>query len=434
MERVVTIILVAGCFGGGSDPKPPGDATVAFSIADTGNCTTTGYLGDVSIQGNTGLVVVSPNANICNNNGGGNGQTLPTEFVQFDVGGSATTINTQSAGGLARLAWAGTTPFMSWLTNNNTGPSFVQAQFGTDAPEPLTLPSGGGQLTPADIVADGNGIWVAIGQVSTPQFDDTDFVNSGESAFNGNSNNNGNGDAYGFALFNLEGSAAQAFNTTEQWFSNSMPDCLAQNTNDVYGMARGSNGNGGNGLAYEIVQFPKATGSSDADFTVFAPSQQNNIGAQNVGPTGLAANDDFVVWTLAADLEDGQPACAVFASAVPGEGSQSQGGTPMTLLSTSSFSCAGAAVDGSAAYVAITKPDQDNNNGGGTALSGLGIARLGFDGSYASIATDITGAAYDGPRRVYVLPGPPEQIVAVDPHAIGIIPASAFDGRQDIHE
>jgi hypothetical protein len=427
MRGTLVAIAAAGCFGGNSSTQGPSEATVVFALPDTGStCAPNTYVGDLAFSGGSAIAVTSQDSLVCMQNGNNQGnQDAPTSGVTFELaGGGSATFATQPVGGLARVAWLGDQPLMAYEGGSVGTDGGVVFQLGTGNPAPVTQPGGTplvlqSNAAPATIVSDGSGAWMAIWPQPIEPFDDSSFPDN-QSAFN--PSNGGSpctgGSCNGLAIFNLDGSIRTSFVTAEQWFCNSMPDCLAQSSTTVFGVVRGDGQS--TGMA-QIVSFSKGSGSADADFQVV--NTVPNTGQS--GPTGLGADDAHVVWVLSPDIGDGNAiGCSVFALDLA-SGSSGQ------ILMTDAFSCDGAAVDGSAAYVAITRPV--GTNGNGNTLSGLGIARIGFDQSFASISTGTPDTTYGGPRRVYVLPGSPEQIVAVDPHAVGVIPASAFDGRVDIH-
>ncbi len=101
------VVVLAGCFGGGPTPGCPSDATVVFAIPDAGDCSSVGFIGDFALQGDMGVAVVAPNANVCNsNNGGGN---FSSEIYTFPADGTApgTILTSLQAAQGARVAWAG---------------------------------------------------------------------------------------------------------------------------------------------------------------------------------------------------------------------------------------------------------------------------------------------------------------------------------------
>jgi hypothetical protein len=425
VRSAVLAIAVAGCFGGNSSNVGPSEATVVFALPDTGTtCAPNSYVGDVAFAGGSAVAVVSPDAQVCNQSG--NNQDASTSFVTFQLDGPNTgsgVFATQPVGGIARVAWLGDQPMAAFAGGSVGTDGGVDFQLGAGSMMPVTQPGGTtltvpGNAAPATIVSDGSGAWMAIWPQPLLPFDDASYPN-GQDGFSPQNNNGGcSSNCNGFAVFNTDGSIRTSFVSAEQWFCNEMPDCLAQNSTTVFGMVRGDDQS--TGMA-QVVGFSKGSGNADADFQAFATIPN----AGNSGPTGLAADDAHVIWTLAPDVDQGAIGCAVFALDL-NSGSNTQ------ILMTDAFSCAGAAVDSSAAYVAITRPANNSDTGNGDTITGLGLARIGFDGTFASISTGTPDEPYAGPRRVYVLPGSPEQIVAVDPHAVGLIAASAFDGRTDI--
>jgi hypothetical protein len=418
MRRLGLAVVLMGCFGGGPTPRAGDDVTVAFAIPDTGDCWPSSYLGPIAFTGGSGAVALLPARNTgdpCGMSGSGS-----VSFVTFALDGDDANIVTSSSALGAdtytnSVGWAGDVPFFVYGRGDDG--SGLEEQLG-GGNRFVATPGIGVSDSPTNIVGDSSAVYFAIWDPGGISYDDPGFP-FGASAL---SQDIGGGLVVIPAPFDGSGSFVVSI-TTGPGLCGGMPDCLTANSTTLFLMASGSaSGEPSNG-PFVIVQVPKsvdAQGSGTAA-TVFTAIPQNTVGDNLLGATGLAADDAHVAWALAADAGSGDIGCMVFAA-------DADSGSSAQLLATKSFSCDGAAIDSSGVYFAITQPIQAE---GGEGIAGLGVGRIGFDGTFSSIATHIPSVYADvsGPRRVYVVN---DSLVMVDPHAVGVIPVTAFDGRDDI--
>jgi hypothetical protein len=421
MRRAVAIAVLAGCFGGGPIPLPPSEATVLFGIPDAGDCAQIGYVGDFAIQNDQMLVVVAPDAVICN------GQPGQATIDQLAIGSAASPVTTVPSQGVQRVAWAGDVPFIAYAPQNGNTASYQLGDGTGSNTFQITIPPNGGAPPniPVGLVDDGSGLWmvtVAINDGGTQgaAFDDSEYPNT--SAFSNTSQGDG-----GLLHIDYAGLQSLAIQTDFGWQYAAMPDCLAQNSTDLFGATQDRVGSTGpTPTVTSIVQTPKGSGAGTFSVVATIPNQGNSVGV-----VGIAADDQRVVWTVSTDPRALGGSCQVFQHDLSGSGSAAD-----MLLSSDRFQCAGAATDGSDVYFAIVQSNDIGTGSGGNVnveLRGLGIGRVSLDGNmtYASIATQITGTPYGGPRRVYI-GSDGVSILAGDPHGIGQIQKSAFDGRDDL--
>jgi hypothetical protein len=177
---------------------------------------------------------------------------------------------------------------------------------------------------------------------------------------------------------------------------------LAQNTAEVYWLdASGT----GDDRVMRATKEPWTSGQ------VLGTAQAGTL-------TGLAADDDYAVWTVSGPPTEGATGCTVFASRADG--------APVRIYDghAASFLCWGAAVDSTYAYFTTTQVDQfqDNSTSSQVSMEGVGIGRVPLAGGPPQFVS-LASPRWYGPRRLKVDSG---YVYAIDPSFVARIDKSAF--------
>jgi hypothetical protein len=180
---------------------------------------------------------------------------------------------------------------------------------------------------------------------------------------------------------------------------------LAQNTQEIYWLDASAGASGDRVMRGS--KSPWAMGQ------VLATAPSNTL-------TGIAANDQYVVWATSTLPTLGANGCAVFASHADG--------SPVKLYDGSSapYLCAGAALDDKYAYVALTTVVQvfPGDPGGPVPMVGTGIGRVPLAGGPLQIVP-LASSRWYGARRILV---DALYVYAVDPSFVVRVDKSAFGG------
>jgi hypothetical protein len=177
---------------------------------------------------------------------------------------------------------------------------------------------------------------------------------------------------------------------------------LSQNTLEVYWLD--ASGTGGDRVM-RAAKDPWTTGQ------VLGTAKANTL-------TGLAADDQVVVWTSSGPPLLGANGCTVFASQADGPPVKIYDGQDAPFL------CWGAAVDDKYAYFATAQVTQQTQGGGNppTYMEGTGIGRVPLAGG-AVQTVPLSSPRWYGPRRVKV---DSQYVYAIDPSFVARVDKSAF--------
>nr|HEX4312724.1 hypothetical protein [Kofleriaceae bacterium] len=406
MRGVALAVALAGCLGGGGTASGPTDATVLFAVVDQNlACNTNGqgahdsYLGGVAIGSTLAFIATASDAFGCGNDAASQ-SLLEVSLAGGDPGTSLGSIGPQPPQE-AHVAAVGDTPVFAFAMANG---GELQGQIGSAAAFGIQPPTGG-MLYAADAVGDGSGAWIASwGGFAMMQggFDDPGYPYD-QQIFQPT------GTASGGTLLRVgvdgTAQAVASLPANQSWACATMPDCLA------------SDGSGGVlAIASETSQPGQGTLLAlPAGATAFTAIEALTTLADG-GPMGFASDGAHAAWVLADEPNGGQPHCVVVARDLAA-------GSDTQLLESTAFSCAGAAVDATGAYVAITTYGHGDQ---GNVIDGLGIGRVEFaTGAFESIATGLSGEGV-GARRLYVVG---DTIYVVDPHVLAAIPVAALAGQ-----
>ncbi len=440
-KRLTSIAIIgaaglAACFGSGPEPQKS-QATVVFTAPAVepgqNGCTSSMYISSVQIAATEGYAVLMPfyppNSG-CGGGSGGNGGMSPSVY-QFDktsdqnpqgfsLGGAGQTSQTG-----APLAATGSAVYWASGSMISTQMSATNLQFNGSGSigsfTPLAL-----QATPANLFI------LAITQM---------FSTGGPTPYEpwnpqwpccGNGGGGGGTSQGGLASITLPfaqptlatplGSGSPISPISP--YCDELKRCLVMNMTELYYMRHGDSPS-------ELAAIDRVIKPSGPVTTVETlPSNLSNASI----PVGLAVTDTHIAWSIAnngTNLMSGQiqSGCWIYGRALAEQSSR-------PLFMTTKFSCLDVAVDDTYVYFAIVKsnvPDNGCNGGCVPPVRGLGIGRVPLDGSMTleSLALDISGPDYRGPRRV-VLDQDGVSLYAIDPLAIAKLPKSALDNRQDI--
>jgi hypothetical protein len=404
--------LAAGCFGAGPAPSKPEGATVVFAVPvpETDlRCSSSVYIGSVAIGPTAGYAITLPySPNDC---GGGGSQPATAPVMQFDKTGATprgTMIGTAVAEGdgttgprvtatAAGARWAYATTSASDVTVDPGG-------LRTD-PSPSTT---GTAVHPTGLISDGASIYVA-GWAPTTGASTTISPRYPCCGMGGD----GNTSMYAFTR--LPGPTQLA--VTPRFACETSYECLAQNAMSLFFLAHDPEP----GLI-DVGAFPKSGTTADQA----ARLAQIDPAALGGAVSSFAADDTRVAWTIAPNWSAFQntvapPVCQVYVYDLVQQRQD-------RILSTTSFSCMGVALDHDAVYVAIVDQPADSDcHGCNQPLHGFGIGRIGAAGGFESVALGIADQI-GGPRRIFV---DGDDLFAVDPLAIARIAKAALDGHQD---
>jgi hypothetical protein len=208
-------------------------------------------------------------------------------------------------------------------------------------------------------------------------------------------------------------------------YCDELKHCLVANPTDVYYMRHGDVAAG---YTAAIDDYSKITDTITTLDTI------STMLSQSATPVGLGTTPTHVAWAVAMNGQQFQqeipPGCWIFVHTVgePGGGHQ--------VFQSGNFSCLDLAMDDSFIYFTIVRSvHQDDNNCGNCSepIHGVGIGRVSFDGStYESIALNIQGQSYAGPRRVLLDGLTGSALYLADPLVVAKVPRDALAGHQDI--
>ena len=432
-HSLLSLLVLAGCFGSGAPPGPAGQATAVFSVPQntTSHEQCNGmakYIGDVAIaQGSGGYAVELPWEGPGCDSSGGMFPQITVDVLQFDGAGTTPAgTSVGSAGSTSgtthpRVAADGATGAVAWAFSNQGGMGgpggpdidvgVVQPNLPTIAPTGIGLTQPTGNVDVAGMTIDAAATWLAVTEsnMTQPDVDLPTFPCC---------NNPAIGSIGQGSLWRV-GFATGALTVTEvgtaMAFPAGLPTPIVSNTDTVFYVVRPMSG------IAELGAIPK-TGTSDAD-RIHLASLDTTISPSPM-PVGLAADDQHFVWAVSVDAGVSPDAhgCAIFALdlAMPLGTAQ-----PQTLFTSTAFSCMGLAVDATDVYFTIVGIDHDSN-----AMLGEGLGRVALaDGTFESIALHMVGA-YAGPRRI-ILDNVDDAIYAIDPVVVGKLPKTALAGGHD---
>ena len=461
----LSMVLLAACFNAGPPATLATEATTIFAITPPpshDDCGNSYYIGSLAIGSgsNTSYLTLVPyEGQNCNNNGGGDSGS-PVAIFSFDKtltafytssnnsnsngnqiscggnsGGGGSMVGTLGGAGSECVASAGmqsTAPSVlstgQWVTGpSNNGQGGGQLALAAVGGSSAQIQVDVSNVTPTSLVLDNNSstIFIAGWPASTTtsgssgNFDHDNPQYPGDTSAYSRSSTGGP-----YALLSIPSSGAGQSTLTAtvlsqsiQFFGESVENSLVGNDTDLFFISHSTVVQDG----ATIGTFPK-NGTSSDNPTAIATIDQS-LGP-DVGPVGLAADNNNVVWTASVDVHSyPEVGCWVFDLPT----NAAEGTAPTLLFSTTKFSCADAALDSDAGevYFAIVSLDSDSND-----MHGDGIGRVSLTNPNQALESVAVGMVGDGagPRRIYLDDG---NIYAVDPEVIGKINKASLDGKQD---
>ena len=415
-----TLLLLAGCFGGGNKPVPASGITELYTPPPPSpgeECTTSTFVGAVAFGTTHAFAVSVPyvpsggnDLNCCGSGMCPSPSASLLQVFQFDKLTPGTSMKVgmpqvnvgmmtgSSFGSMVRMVAVGDSPL--YVTPAPSGGMSLLLSTGQTTTG--SGPSGGGFFVPAGIVADASTAWV--GGWNTNTFFDPDNPTFACCGPNSVSPTPG---TFTKVFLGASPPAPQQMPVSPTFLCTTTDTCLTANTADLFYVSSDPTGQ-----TY-VDMFPK-TGTLAVD------ERKLFMLDSSAAPTGLVANDQFLAWVESANYVatiDPQPTCEI--------GAWDLSGLPKRVFSSSSFSCMGAALDGASLYFTIVAPDTSVCCP--HTVDGVGIGRLSLtDGTIETLNLHVMGAV--GPRRVVVDGG---NLYIIDPLAVLKLDPHALDGAHD---
>jgi hypothetical protein len=412
MRKLVLLgIATAGCFGDGDVPTAPSGATVLFALPPPGPtdqvCRPSPYIGNVAVGSDAGYAVLHAFLPPCSNGAGNASEMIPSRVVEFPLAGGTTKDLgmagevSEGGGQKPRIVASGSDAMWAYQAapgSNILVTSKSQATVGNVMTQM-------GATTAGSLVADATNLYIAAWNVPTynsaashPRFP---CCGGGDA-----------GSIQHYEFFKLTRSSpatSTAFAPKPKFYCEQTSRCLVGNSTTLFYLEHGATA-GTASISSQPIS--GAAGEKIVDF--------------GRAPTGLAADENVVVWSTSIDftpqggsIGNVPEACVIAMSPLRTPHEETK------LIDTDRFSCMDVAIDGSDIYFTIIKLDRSQHD---PAVVGVGFGRVSMTSHVVETLATGNTAAETGARSVFVAG---DRLIGVGPLIVASISKAALTGRLD---